>query len=354
MTRRVKRDWAGAGFVLTSLMVFMVAPATVVQRGLASGGQISTSDSPRDFGPAANGDDGSRPENVMWQDPADLETRDLFFGPGGKDGEPDPAAKFRFLKRETSGHSLKIEVEDSSGRRWTVKWGGEVRPETTATRIVWAVGYHVDQDYFVGSARIEGWSGEEPRNVRFERDDDGFKKVDRWDWESNPFLGSRELDGLKTLMALLNNFDLKTDNNKIVTPGKKAPGDPVKHIYYVNDLGATLGSTGKWFTTLPVFGEAPAGTKGSAKEFAEHRFIDRVQKGVVSFHYKRTRASRALTGVKAANARWIGGLLARISDKQLSDAFRAGHFTDEEIRIYIKALRNRIRQLQTLVAEKDY
>jgi hypothetical protein len=351
MNLRVTSGPTCGGLVLT-LLVFIVAPATVIQRGPVNFAQISTPYSSGDSSRPAQVEDDLRPVNVMWQDPVDLETRDLFFGPGGKEGAPDPAAKFRFLKRDTSGHSLKIEVEDSGGgRRWTVKWGGEARPETTATRIVWAAGYHVDQDYFVGSARIEGWSGAEARDVRFERDDDGFKKVDRWDWESNPFVGSRELDGLKTLMALLNNFDLKTENNKIVRPSKKSPGDPLKHIYYVNDLGATLGSTGKWYTTLPLIGETPAGTKGSPKEFAEHRFIDRVHKGVVSFHNKRARASRALTGVNVENARWIGEILARLSDKQLSDAFRAGHFTDEEVRIYVNALRDRIRELQSLATE---
>ena len=281
---------------------------------------------------------------VMWREPVDLESRDLFYGIGGRKGEPDPTDKFRFIGKITSGHSEKIEVEDSRNRRWTVKFGEEPRPETVASRIVWAVGYHTDQDYFVSQADIEGRGI--VRDVRFERDNDGFKKVDRWDWNKNPFVGTRELDGLKVLMALVNNFDLKTENNKIVRPSKQKPGEPEFHIYYVNDLGATLGSTGKWFGGVPLFGEAPAGTKGSARDFAEQDFIDRVHNGTVTFHMKRMRAQRAIAGVKVENARWMGDLLARLSDKQLADAFRAGCYSEETIQLYVRSLRARIKQLQ--------
>lgn len=167
---------------------------------------------------------------LLWEAPTDLETRDFFYGIGGREGSPDPSGRFTFVRREGAPDdtSEKIVVEDDRGRRWTVKFGWEAGPETTASRIVWAAGYHTDADYFVEHAHIEGRGGFEVRNVRFERDDDGFKTVGRWDWNSNPFVGTRELDGLKTLMALLNNPDVRTENNKIVRH-KKGPGD--KHIY---------------------------------------------------------------------------------------------------------------------------
>jgi len=285
---------------------------------------------------------------VMWEAPIDIEQRDLFYGIGGKKGEPDLSARFTFVQKHPTGHWKKIDVEDSRGRHWVVKFGPEARPETVASRLVWAVGYHTDQDYFVKRARIEGYGDDAIEDVRFERDNDGFKKVERWAWDSNPFVGTRELDGLKVLMALLNNFDLKTLNNKIVRPSKKNDNDPARLIYYVSDLGATLGSTGKWFTSLPLWGELPAGTQGRPKDFAEHRFIAGVSQGVVSFHEKRLRAGRALEGVRVENARWMGNLLARLSDQQLSDAFRAGGFDQTETAIYLRALHDRINQLQSL------
>jgi hypothetical protein len=285
---------------------------------------------------------------VMWEEPVDLETRDLFHGIGGHKGVPDPSAEYKFIERDRSGHSEKIVVEDNRDRRWTIKFGTEARPETTASRIVWAVGYHADQDYFVRRAHIEGRGGFDVWDVRFERDDDGFKKVARWSWQSNPFVGTREFDGLKTLMALLNNFDLKTLNNKIVRPSKKKSSEATKLIYYVNDLGATLGSTGAWYTNAPILGEIPTGTKGNSDDYDGSKFIDEVSHGKVTFHSNRRRAKRAMDGVALENARWMGDMLARLSDKQLSDAFRAGGFDEKEAAAYIRAIRDRIKRLRAL------
>jgi hypothetical protein len=285
--------------------------------------------------------------NVMWTEPTDIESRDLFYGPEGQAGAPDPNGKFTFEKRDTGGTSEKIHVTDDKGRKWNVKFGPEAKPETAASRIAWAVGYHVDQNYFVKRTHIEGRGGFDIWDVRFKRRDDGTKNVGLWDWHANPFLGTRELQGYKTLMVLLNNWDLKTVNNKIIRASKKSGGDRDVQIYYVSDLGATLGSTGSIFTKFPGFGNAPAGTKGDPDAFAGQAFIEGVRNGQVVFHYK-GKDPKALEGVTVENARWMGDLLGRLSDKQLADAFRAGGFTDAEVITYVKATRSRINQLKNL------
>jgi hypothetical protein len=285
--------------------------------------------------------------NVMWSEPSNIESLDLFNGPGGADGAPEPQGKFTFEKRVSTGTSEKIHVSDDKGRKWTVKFGPEAKPETAATRLVWAAGYHVDQDYFVKRVHIEGRGGFDVWDVRFERRDDGYKEVGLWSWEANPFLGTRDLQGLKVLMALINNWDLKEDNNKIIRGSKKGGGDRDERIYYIADLGGTLGSTGSFFTKLPFFGNAPAGTKGDPDAYAAQAFIEGVKNGQVVFHYK-GKDPKALEGVSVENARWMGDLLGRLSDKQLADAFRAGGFTDAEIITYVKATRGRINQLKNL------
>ena len=294
----------------------------------------------------ANKDSGSV-HPVMWEDPTDIESRDLFNGPGGAEGAPDPNGKFTFVDRSTKGTSEKIHVTDDKGRKWTVKFGPEAKPETAATRIVWAVGYHVDQDYFVKRTHIEGRGGFDVWDVRFERGDDGYKEEGLWQWEANPFNGTRELQGLKVLMALLNNWDLKVDNNKIVSPKKKSGGDRDERVYYVADLGATFGSTGSFFARLPFFGNAPAGTKGDPGGYSKQQFIDGVRNGQVVFHYK-GKDKKALDGISVENARWMGDLLGKLSDKQLSDALRAGGFSDADIAVYLRATRDRINQLKNL------
>lgn len=295
----------------------------------------------------SQGRDTIRVHAVMWEDPTDIESRDLFNGAGGAEGAPDPKGKFTFEERAKGGTSEKIHVADDKGRKWTVKFGPETKPETSATRIIWAAGYHVDQDYFVKRTHIEGRGGFDVWDVRFERRDDGYKEEDFWPWKSNAFAGTRELQGLKTLMALLNNWDLKTDNNKIVRPNKKSGGDREERLYYVADLGGTLGSTGSFITKLPFFGNAPAGSKGDPDAYSQQVFIDGVQNGQVVFHYK-GKDPKALEGVTVENARWMGNLLGRLSDKQLSDAFRAGGFSEAEVSVYVRAMRGRINQLKNL------
>ena len=85
---------------------------------------------------------------------------------------------------------------------------------------------------------------------------------------------------------------------------------------------------------------------GSASR--SHPFIERVQNGEVTFHNKRRRSGRDLAGVKVENARWMGGVLKRLSEKQLSDAFRAGGFDDGETAKFVRAIRSRISQLLSL------
>lgn len=293
----------------------------------------------------AGEDESGRP--ILWRDPTDIESRDLFYGAGGQEGAPSPSDKFTFVKRSSSGTSEKIIVDDNKGRSWTVKFGPETKPETSATRILWAVGYHVDQDYFINRTHIEGRGGFDVWDVRFERRDDGMKEVGLWSWHANPFAGTRELQGLKTVMALLNNWDLKEDNNKVSRPDKKGGGDRSERIYYIADMGGTLGSTGNAFRKIPGFGNAPGGSKGDPVAFANQIFIDGVKNGQVVFHYK-GKDPKVLEGVTVENARWMGNLLGRLSDKQLTDAFRAGGFTESEITTYVKATRDRINQLKNL------
>ena len=126
-------------------------------------------------------------------------------------------------------------------------------------------------------------------------------------------------------------------------------GEKGRLIYYVSDLGASLGTTGSWLTRLPGNADAAGpGSRGDANAFARHPFVEAVRDGQVVFHWRRKLARHTIEGVTVENARWMGNLLARLSDKQLADAYRAGGFDDAEIISYVRALRDRIRQLQSL------
>ena len=134
-------------------------------------------------------------------------------------------------------------------------------------------------------------------------------------------------------MALLHNVDLQEMNTKIV----RRKGGSEQLVYYVNDLGALLGLT-----------KDPSESKGMAKDYVKNDFIAGVTNGEVDFHITRGLANQILDGVKVEHARWMGNLLGRLSDKQLTDAFRAGGFSESDVATYVKEVRERIKQLQNL------
>src|ERR1044071_7522909 len=150
---------------------------------------------------------------ILWQRPDNISSRDLFLGPGGEEMRPD-LRRITFIKEEKGGYSKKYRVRDAAGREWVAKVGKEAQSETAAVRLLWGVGYVTEVNYLVPSVTIPGKGTFQ--NVRFEARPDGWKRLDEWKWNRNPFMGSSELQGLKIMMALINNWDLKDSNNQIV------------------------------------------------------------------------------------------------------------------------------------------
>ena len=89
-------------------------------------------------------------------------------------------ATSRSSRKPPSGTSPKFEVKDENGITWKVKLGEEVRSETAATRLLWAAGYFVDDDYYLPEIHVQGLkrlargqqfvSGDTVTGVRLERD----------------------------------------------------------------------------------------------------------------------------------------------------------------------------------------
>jgi hypothetical protein len=294
---------------------------------------------------------------VLWRPPQDIAKRNLFYGAGGSAGQPQ--GKFRFIKEDKDGTSPKFVVEDGRGVRWKVKLGDEVRSETAATRLLWAVGYFTDVLYYAPKLQVAGLPrlsrGQEyvsangtVYGARLEREDKQVKKVGNWSWFENPFLDTKEFDGLRVMMALLNNWDLKESNNGIY----QVRGRELR--YAVTDLGATFGRTGGNWTR----------SKDDLADYLESRFIEEIEPTTVDFaletrppvlyavaftyYHKRTRMENIAEDIPRTHARWIGGWLAQLSDGQLSDAFRAAGYRPAEVRAYTAQVRARIRQLNQL------
>jgi hypothetical protein len=90
---------------------------------------------------------------LLWRQPKDFASRDLFYGPGGKKDEPH--GPFTFVKEDLDGSNPKFTVRDPEGAKWKVKLGAEAEPETVASRLVWSVGYFANEDYFLPELRVK-------------------------------------------------------------------------------------------------------------------------------------------------------------------------------------------------------
>lgn len=55
-------------------------------------------------------------EPVLWKNPADIASRDLFYGSGGQENKPH--APFSFVEEDLSGTNPKLHVRDRDGVKW--------------------------------------------------------------------------------------------------------------------------------------------------------------------------------------------------------------------------------------------
>jgi hypothetical protein len=272
---------------------------------------------------------------VLWREPTDIASRDLFLGSGGDAMKPD-LSKVTFIADETRSFSTKYRVRDGAGKEWVVKIGPEAQSETAATRLVWAAGYFVDVTYLVPHVDIEGKGSFD--NVRFEARPKGEKRLgQRWDWSKNPFVGTNELQGLKILMALINNWDIQNHNNNILLVTDEATGEKEAR-YYDTDLGASFGKEGRFV----------GHTRNRPNQYvSDAKFIEGVDHGMVRFAYH-GKNQHLLKDVTVAQAKWLGNILSQLTDQQISDAFRAANYAPEEIQALTQVVKARINELASL------
>jgi len=294
--------------------------------------------------------------SALWRDRGDIASLNLLHGPGGR--EHQPSGRFTFVKEDKQGSAPKFEIVDQQGVHWKAKLGEETKSETAATRLVWAAGYFTDEDYYLPEIRVSKMprlsrghklilAGGVVRGVRLERIAKGQKKKGNWSWFKNPFVGTKEMDGLRILMALVNNWDLKEVNNAIYdgNGGRR---------YAVSDLGATFGETGNTITR----------SKSNLEDYAEAEFIQKVTPEHVDFflssrpffltavdvpNYRmRTKMQDVAKHVPLAHAKWLGRLLGQLSAEQIRDCFRAAGYSPGEVAGFAKVVHGRIADLNKL------
>ena len=303
------------------------------------------------------------PHSVIWADPGYISSKNLFYGSGGKENLPRPPLTFE--KEDVKGSNPKFDARDQNGTKWKVKLGVEARPETAASRLLWAVGYLTEDDYLVPRVKVQDlpkhWRGAklvkeggEVVDARLKHHPAHAEKDQPWRWRKNPFTGTREFNGLRVMMSLFNNWDVKDENTEIYEDK-----DSGKRMYLVSDLGASFGSIG--------YRLGPGRGKGSLNDYKNSKFITHVGKDYVNFSSPAHSTVIGILGIFSLpnfvtrmrlrwigrhiprdDAKWIGGLLAQLKPGQIEDAFRSAGYSDSEIQAYSLVVQKRIAELGRL------
>ena len=305
--------------------------------------------------------DANTRDAVLWTDPGDIGARDLFWGAGGKEGQPKPPMKF--VSEDLHGTNPKFDVRDADGTKWRVKLGPEARPEVVATRLLWVVGYGANEDYFfpmvhVGDMparlrrgqKLAGSRGDVP-NVRLQRRFEGRKKVGTWDWRQNPFYGTREFNGLRVMMALIRNWDLYAGNNSILRDK-----EPDREIYEVSDLGSAFGDTRRDYKERNSVGNLKAYRRGKLIAHIKPNSIDLAfprlpPLGIifdVPLYREELHARWIGRNIPRGDAKWIGSLLSQLRREQIRDAFQAAGYEPSIVDSFTEVVLSRIQELNNL------
>jgi hypothetical protein len=287
------------------------------------------------------------PGAVLWVEPSDLAGRDLFYGPWGQQNAPNPADTYRLIATKHSGVNLGMTVEDSQGREWSVKTpypGGldsEAPVEVAVSRLLSAIGYPQPPVYFLEAFRLKDDLGTRTMvGGRFRLKDKSLSDEGSWQWEENPFIGTKPYQGLQVILMMLNSTDLKNSNNSLY---HRRNGDLVEQWYAVRDIGAALGDYDR-FTPR----------KNNIVAFEKTPFIAGVNNGYVDFAYKGWYRPFIEDRITPADVAWAANLLGRLSDRQWNDAFRAAGYQPAVASRFIAKIKSKIaegRALHTVVAD---
>jgi hypothetical protein len=112
----------------------------------------------------------------------------------------------------------------------------------------------------------------------------------------------------------------------------------VKEWYVVADWGGSLGKMGGVFSH----------SKWDLEAFQKQAFVEGVSGGRVKLRYS-GKGGNILGAVPVEHARWFADVVARLSDDQIREAFRAAGATTQEINGFTARIREKIDELKSAV-----
>ena len=268
----------------------------------------------------------------LWKEPE--RGRDLFWGVGGERLAPDPSVTYNVISVKRGGFSMGMTVEGPGTRKWSAKLPPEASTEVVASRLLWGLGYHQPPIYYLGRWNATGSPDANPQlPARFRESKPDFHGLDAkgiWSYYRDPFVGTRELNGLLVLQVMLGNSDLKDEQNALYT--LKEPVEGARRWYVARDLGQSFGRTGVL--------DAP---RGDPKVFEETPFIKGMVGQYVRFDY-RGRHGVLVDHMTVTDVRWICEKLQQLSDQQWQDAFRAGGYAPQTADRFIRRFKQKIEE----------
>jgi hypothetical protein len=175
-------------------------------------------------------------------------------------------------------------------------------------------------------------------NARLEARPEHIERLDEWKWKDNPFVGTNELQGLKIMLVFFTNWDLLDLQNKVFRVNNNGR---IEHHYVISDLGATFGKLGN--NNLPFFFRLGRKTNDPGTWY-EAGFVNKVENGMIDFDFK-GKGRDLMEDITVEHGRWLVDLLRQLSDKQVSDAFRAAGYTPDQVNLLRDGFRARVDEL---------
>lgn len=299
------------------------------------------------------------PADVLWRAPSGIGIENWTCGSAGCDHAPAPP--FHFEREDMEGTFPKLTVTDAKGRTWSVKFGIKVTPESFCSRFVAALGYIVEPSYYVASGKIEGArrfgrasdyvkSDGTFVRARFQlRDTTALEFLPKHAWSitDNPFRGTHQLAGLRVVLMLLSNWDVKD-----VRSGQESSNTAL----FRGPDGQMLYSFFDWGSTLGRWGSITRRTRNDCSGFRADspHLITGVHDDVVVWGYSGKHDSEVRNGITVDDLRWLAPYLSAITSEQIRAGLKASGATDRQNDTCAEALESRIQEVQAVASTGQY
>ena len=258
----------------------------------------------------------------LWEHPANLRDRDLFYGPWGAGRAPDPAATYTFVRPKHGGVNPGVIVRDDRGRVWHVKQAPRQQPGRRgpgrSRALPRAVGRRLSPaagllPAVVHARRREGHARRTGRTLPARGAVD--QGAGTWSWHQNPFVGTRPYEGLLVDPARLQQLGPEGLEQHDL---RAAPRRPDRTLVRRSRSRRGARRTGRL-----------APKRNNIERFERQTFITGVTDGFVNFNYRGWQPGLVRHAITVDDVRWAAALLVGLSDRQWHDAFRAGGYPDD-------------------------